>query len=406
MEAMRALLVRAKLYVEGSGAAATAALLAGKVRLPAGARRREHRLGRQRRSRARSAALFAARRRRPAHEGAVRQRGGRARAAADGRRASTLMRDALATLARGDAVLPLRTHGAAARRLRAAGPDARLPRRAAELRPQGGERDARQPRHARYDSHQGVVMLFGVEHGEPLAILDATRDHRDPHRRGLRAPRPTRWRATTPATSRSSAPARRRARTSRRCAPCGGCGACGCGAARAPTPSASRARVGAPRGVRDRGRGDRPRTRCAGADLVCTTTSAKEPVLRGAWLVAGRARQRGRRLLRRAAASSTPRRCGASRLFIDCRESCLNEAGDFLIARGEGAIADAHLARRARRGAARAASPGGASRRRDHALRVARHRDRGPGRRRTTSTARARETGAGTLARAGAGRAR
>ncbi len=37
-EAMRALLVRAKLYVEGSGAAATAALLAGKVRVAAGTR--------------------------------------------------------------------------------------------------------------------------------------------------------------------------------------------------------------------------------------------------------------------------------------------------------------------------------------------------------------------------------
>ena len=35
--AMELLLTRAKLYVEGSGAAATAALLAGKVRLPAGA---------------------------------------------------------------------------------------------------------------------------------------------------------------------------------------------------------------------------------------------------------------------------------------------------------------------------------------------------------------------------------
>jgi threonine dehydratase len=38
MAAMRALLVRAKLYVEGSGAAATAALLAGKVKLREGAR--------------------------------------------------------------------------------------------------------------------------------------------------------------------------------------------------------------------------------------------------------------------------------------------------------------------------------------------------------------------------------
>ena len=38
MEAMRALLVRAKLYVEGSGAAATAALLAGRVKLREGAK--------------------------------------------------------------------------------------------------------------------------------------------------------------------------------------------------------------------------------------------------------------------------------------------------------------------------------------------------------------------------------
>ena len=38
MEAMRALLVRAKLYVEGAGAAATAALLAAKVKLRDGAR--------------------------------------------------------------------------------------------------------------------------------------------------------------------------------------------------------------------------------------------------------------------------------------------------------------------------------------------------------------------------------
>ena len=32
-----------------------------------------------------------------------------------------------------------------------------------------------------YHSHQGVVMLFGLVHGEPLAVLDAT---------PLRAPSP------------------------------------------------------------------------------------------------------------------------------------------------------------------------------------------------------------------------
>jgi threonine dehydratase len=36
VEAMRTLWMRAKLYVEGAGAAATAALLAGKVRVSAG----------------------------------------------------------------------------------------------------------------------------------------------------------------------------------------------------------------------------------------------------------------------------------------------------------------------------------------------------------------------------------
>jgi threonine dehydratase len=37
VEGMRALWMRAKLYVEGAGAAATAALLAGKIRVPPGA---------------------------------------------------------------------------------------------------------------------------------------------------------------------------------------------------------------------------------------------------------------------------------------------------------------------------------------------------------------------------------
>jgi threonine dehydratase len=38
VEAMKLLMTRAKLYVEGAGAAATAALLAGKVRVPGGAK--------------------------------------------------------------------------------------------------------------------------------------------------------------------------------------------------------------------------------------------------------------------------------------------------------------------------------------------------------------------------------
>ena len=115
-----------------------------------------------------------------------------------------------------------------------------------------------------YDSHQGVVMLFGVEHGEPLAILDATRDHRDPHRRRVSG-------AATDALARedagdlallgSGAQARTHLDGDARGAPA---------AARArvephaaPTPSASRASEGGARGLAIEVVPTAPRPRCA-----------------------------------------------------------------------------------------------------------------------------------------------
>jgi ornithine cyclodeaminase len=79
-----------------------------------------------------------------------------------------------------------------------------------------------------------------------------------------------------------------------------------------------------------------------GADIVCTVTSSAEPVLRGAWIAAGAhvnavgACVPTRRELDTAAVAR-------ARLFVDRRESALREAGDFLIARGEGAVDDAHV---------------------------------------------------------------
>jgi len=78
------------------------------------------------------------------------------------------------------------------------------------------------------------------------------------------------------------------------------------------------------------------------ADLVCTTTAAREPVLRGEWL------SPGVHVNAVGACFSTSRELDSdavrrARFFTDCRESCLNEAGDFLIPREEGAIADTHL---------------------------------------------------------------
>jgi ornithine cyclodeaminase len=79
-----------------------------------------------------------------------------------------------------------------------------------------------------------------------------------------------------------------------------------------------------------------------GADIVCTVTSSAEPVLHGAWIAAGAhvnavgACVPTRRELDTAAVAR-------ARLFVDRRESALREAGDFLIARGEGAVDDAHV---------------------------------------------------------------
>ena len=77
-------------------------------------------------------------------------------------------------------------------------------------------------------------------------------------------------------------------------------------------------------------------------DIICTATSSKEPVLRGAWLRPGvhinavGASTRGARELDTEAVR-------LSRLYVDRRESTVNEAGDFLIPKAEGAIGDDHI---------------------------------------------------------------
>ena len=79
-----------------------------------------------------------------------------------------------------------------------------------------------------------------------------------------------------------------------------------------------------------------------GADVVCTITSARTPVLEGAWLAPGA------HVNAVGASLPTARELDTaavvrSRLFVDRRESALSEAGDFLIPRGEGAVTDAHI---------------------------------------------------------------
>ena len=80
----------------------------------------------------------------------------------------------------------------------------------------------------------------------------------------------------------------------------------------------------------------------AGADLICTTTSATEPVVRGAWVAAGA------HINAVGAYTPTTRELDSAlvagaRLYADRRESLLGEAGEFLIAKSEGLIGDDHV---------------------------------------------------------------
>lgn len=75
----------------------------------------------------------------------------------------------------------------------------------------------------------------------------------------------------------------------------------------------------------------------AGADVVCTTTTAAKPIVRLEWLAPGAHVN--------AVGSSIPTTreldtatMAAASLFVDRRESTLNESGDYLLAAAEGAI--------------------------------------------------------------------
>lgn len=264
-----------------------------------------------------------------------------------------LMREALITFARGDAVLPLRSKMWLPLRTGLLG---LMPGYLGQPESFGLKVVTVMPGNhgTPYDSHQGVVMLFGVAHGEPLAILDATaitairtaaasaaaadvlarEDAGDlaligsgvQARTHLAAMRIVRDIRRVRVWSRSPANAARFAREA-------GSDVASPDALPVDRRAAKGLVIEVAASAEDAVRG---------ADLICTTTSSTEYVLQGAWLSPGAhvsavgscfpgARELDTDAVRRA------------RFFTDCRESCLNEAGDFLIPKQEGAITDAHL---------------------------------------------------------------
>jgi len=191
-----------------------------------------------------------------------------------------------------------------------------------------------------YSSHLGLVLLFEAEHGQPVAILDAAeitairtaaasglatrllsnpeagdlailgageqaRSHLDAMR-CVRALRRVRVWARDPAKAAAFAAQAR-------------------SALRVPVESCATVREAV-----------------ASADIVCTVTKAREPILESEWLAPGVHLNVVGSSVASAAEIDIPTVVRA-RFFVDRRESTHNEGGEYLRALRSGAITPAHI---------------------------------------------------------------
>jgi len=249
------------------------------------------------------------------------------------------MEEVLATLTRGQAILPLRSILWLPEKVGGFGlmPAALLPERVVGVKAitffPGNEG-------TELDTHQGAVLLFEAERGRLLAILDATSITaiRTAAVSGVATKLLAREDAGDLAILGSGVQARthleamRIARKIRR--------------VRVASKDFGRAKAFAERESKKHAISVEPvssaREAVTGADIICTCTSSREPVLSGEWISPGAHIN--------AVGSSVPSAreldtaaVKRSRLYVDRRESTVNEAGDFLIAKREGVIDDDHI---------------------------------------------------------------
>jgi alanine dehydrogenase len=191
-----------------------------------------------------------------------------------------------------------------------------------------------------YDSHQGVVMLFEAQHGRLLAIIDA--GEITAIRTAAVSGVATRLLARPDAghllilgsgvQARKHLEAMLLVRKIRRVVVWN------------PSPGSARRfaeaeskRCGMPIAVQESNRAD-----VSGADIICTVTPSLDPVLFGESI------QSGAHINAVGACQPHARELDTtavvkSRLFVDSRESAMNESGDFLFPKKEGAIGDGHI---------------------------------------------------------------
>ena len=250
-----------------------------------------------------------------------------------------LMDQTLRTLTRGGAVLPLRTmlrlpdgRGVFGSMPAYLNPPDAIGLKALTVFP-GNEG-------SRYDSHQGVVLLFEAVHGALTAILDAssvtairtaavsgvaTRALANPDAGDL-AILGTGVQAVTHFDAMAAVRTLRRVRVYSRNA---------ANVARFVQETAGRhaVTVEATESVE---------AALQGADLICTVTSARQPIVERRWVAAGaHLNVVGASLA--AAREIDSDTVAVARLYADRRESLVAESGDFLIPKAEGRFGDEHV---------------------------------------------------------------
>lgn len=250
-----------------------------------------------------------------------------------------VMADALAGLTRGEALLPLRSILWLPERVGALG---MMPAYLGNADAVGLKVITVFPGNhgTQYDSHQGAVMLFDTSHGQLKAIMDATSI--TAIRTAAVSGVATRLLARDDATSLAILGTGVQARTHLD--------------AMVNARTITRVRVWSRNSEHAQRFVEKESARhtiaidhastvkeaVSDADIICTTTAAREPILQGEWIAPGThinavgSSIAATRELDTAAVRN-------ARLFVDRRESTLNEAGDFLIPKKEGAIGDDHI---------------------------------------------------------------
>lgn len=190
------------------------------------------------------------------------------------------------------------------------------------------------------DAHQGGVLLFSGETGEPLAMMNASAITEI--RTAAVSALATRVLAREDAGDLAIIGAGVQARSHLAAISC--------------VRQLKRARIVSKRPVNAQrlaaemqGRFDFPisavesaEAAVTGADVIVTATTSREPVLQRDWIASGAHINAIGTFSRRAREIDTATMAAAS-VFTDRRESALNEAGDYLIAAAEGAIGPDHI---------------------------------------------------------------